>query len=78
MDGSVIQSIAFHERRVRLIAAALAERDPQATARELARPERDAEAVRRFGTTDLRRVRQLGIDGPGRVVARHYFEGEGG
>jgi hypothetical protein len=65
------------ERAYRLIAAAHDERDPQATAREVARALQDVEALRAFGTTDVRRVRQLGLDGGGRVVARHYFEREG-
>jgi hypothetical protein len=65
------------ERAYRLIAAAHDERDPQATAREVARAWQDVEALRTFGTTDVRRVRQPGFGGTARVVARHYFEGEG-
>jgi hypothetical protein len=63
------------ERAYRLIAAAHDERDPQATPREVARARQDVEALRAFGTTDVRRVRQLGFDGTARVVARQYFEG---
>jgi hypothetical protein len=63
------------ERRVRLIERARDERDPQATARELRRAQQDVEALRAFGTTAVRRARQLGLDGGARVVARHYFEG---
>ena len=59
------------ERKVRMIEEAQDDRDPQATARELARARQDVEALRTFGTTLVRRIpvlRQLGIDGPGRVV----------